>query len=248
MAERWLWEPKAAGSSPATPRVRSSAGQSKGFLIPRSGVRVPPDPLFFIHGWGFSSRVLKNIPSIDLPFHGGSALEYKDLWSLARDIALRVEKGSLLIGWSLGASLALMMAYMLPDRFRGLLLIGACACFSCAWPEKNLRGFMLRLERDRESFLKEFRALAYPKPFEDSLNLEGAREMLKDYMKLDLRSILPYIKQRTIILHGIEDPIVPFSSSLALYNMIKRSKLITFLGGHFPKDESLIFKVLKSVQ
>ena len=33
-----------------------------------------------------------------------------------------------------------MMAYMLPDRFRGLLLIGACACFSCAWPEKNLRG------------------------------------------------------------------------------------------------------------
>ena len=132
MAERWLWEPKAAGSSPATPRVRSSAGQSKGFLIPRSGVRVPPDPLFFIHGWGFSSRVLKNIPSIDLPFHGGSTLEYKDLWSLARDIALRVEKGSLLIGWSLGASLALMMAYMLPDRFRGAFAHwGMCMLLLC---------------------------------------------------------------------------------------------------------------------
>ena len=123
---------------------------------------------------------------------------------------------------SLGASLALMMAYMLPDRFRGLLLIGACACCACAWPEKNLRGFMLRRERDRESFLKEFRALAYPKPVEDSLYLEGAREKIKDYKKLDLRSILPNIKQRTIILHGIEDPIVPFSSSLALYNMIKK--------------------------
>lgn len=247
MAERWLWEPKVAGSSPATPRVRSSAGQSKGFLIPRSGVRVPPDPLLFIHGWGFSSKAFPYTTSIDLPFHGGSSLQYKDMWSLARYMALKAQKGSVIIGWSLGASLALMMAYLFRDRFRGLLLIGASACFGCLWSQKNLRGFILRLEKDGEAFLREFRSLAYPKAFEDSIDLEGSKKLLKDYMRLDLRPILPYIKERVVILHGIKDPIVPFSSALTLYNCLKNAKLITFLGGHFPEDENIIFEVLKGL-
>ncbi len=248
MGERWLWEPKAAGSSPATPRVRSSAGQSKGFLIPRSGVRVPPDPLFFIHGWGFSSKVLKSIPSLDLPYHGKSPLHYESLQSLARNIALKVPSESVLIGWSLGASLTLLMAYMFPERFRGLLLIGGSACFGCLWQRKNLRGFLVRLEKEGEKFLKEFRTLAYPRPFEDRIDLQGAKRLLKDYMELDIRHLLPHIKQRVLILHGTHDPITPLLSALTLYNMLKRSKLITFPGGHFPEDESLIFEVLKSFQ
>ncbi len=248
MAERWLWEPKAAGSSPATPRARSSAGQSKGFLIPRSGVRVPPGPFFFLHGWGFSSRVLKGVSSIDFPFHGRSELPYEGIQSLVRTIALRISIPSILIGWSLGASIALLTAYMFPEKVKALLLIGGSACFGCLWSRKNLRGFLLRLERDGEGFLGEFRSLAYPKTFEDRIDLEGAKRLLKDYMELDIRHILPYITQRVIILHGTHDPITPISSALTLYNMLKRSKLITFPGGHFPKNEGLIFEVLKSLQ
>ncbi len=247
MGERWLWEPKVAGSSPATPRARSSAGQSKGFLIPRSGVRVPPGPLFFLHGWGFSSKVLKGIPSVDLPFHGESQLRYENLQNLAREIALGIPEDSILIGWSLGASLSLLMAYMFPQRFRGLVLIGGSACFGCLWERRNLRGFLIRLEREGEKFLKEFRGLSYPKAFEDHIDLQGAKRILKDYMELDIRHILPHIKQRVIILHGTHDPITPFSSALTLYNMLKRAKLITFLGGHFPENEGLIFEVLKSL-
>ncbi len=248
MAERWLWEPKVAGSSPATPRARSSAGQSKGFLIPRSGVRVPPGPFFFIHGWGFSSKVLKGVPSLDLPFHGKSILEYRGLWSLSRDLALRVREGAVLIGWSLGASLALMMAYLFPERFRGLVLIGASACFGCDWPSKNLRAFLLRLEKEGENFVREFRQMAYPKAFEDGLHMEGAKRMLKDYMSLDIRGIVPHIRQPVVLLHGLMDPIVPLSSAYTLHNLLKRSKLIIFPGGHFPRHEGLIFKVLKGMQ
>ncbi len=248
MGERWLWEPKVAGSSPATPRVRSSAGQSKGFLIPRSGVRVPPDPLFFLHGWGFSSKVLKGVPSFDLPFHGKSTLTYEGLHNLAKTIALKIPKSSILIGWSLGASLALLIAYLYPEKVRASLLIGTSACFGCIWSRKNLRSFLLRLEREGEAFLKEFRSLAYPKAFEDSIHVEGAKRLLKDYMELDIRPILPHIRQRVYILHGLYDPITPFSSALTLYNMLRRSKLITFPGGHFPEDESLIFEVLKSLR
>ncbi|WP_254426323.1 alpha/beta hydrolase [Pampinifervens florentissimum] len=188
------------------------------------------------------------MPSVDLPFHGKSQLRYKNLQSLAREIALGVPENSILIGWSLGASLSLLMAYMFPQRFKGLVLIGGSACFGCLWGKKNLRGFLIRLEREGEKFLKEFRSLSYPKPFEDHIDLQGAKRILKDYMELDIRHILPYITQRVIILHGTHDPITPLSSALTLYNMLKRSKLIIFPGGHFPKNEGLIFEVLKSLQ
>ncbi|MCS6957096.1 MAG: alpha/beta hydrolase [Aquificaceae bacterium] len=191
--------------------------------------------------------MLKSLNSVELPFHGRSSLTYTNLWDLAKVLAIGMPKGSYLVGWSLGASIALMMAYLFPDRFRGLLLIGACACFGCLWPEKNLRGFMLKLEREGEEFLREFRHMAYPKPFQDTLNLEGAKRLLKDYMKLDIRPILPYIKQKVTILHGTGDPITPFSSAITLYNMLRSAKLITFAGGHFPKHESLIFEILKGL-
>ncbi|WPM32000.1 alpha/beta hydrolase [Hydrogenobacter sp. T-2] len=190
---------------------------------------------------------MKGIPSVDLPFHGKSQLRYENLQSLVRDMALRIPRDSILIGWSLGASLSLLMAYMFPEKFRGLVLIGGSACFGCLWDKKNLRGFLIRLEREGEKFLKEFRSLSYPKAFEDHIDLQGAKTLLKDYMELDIRHILPHIKQRVIILHGTQDPITPLSSALTLYNMLKGAKLITFLGGHFPEDESLIFEVLKSL-
>ncbi len=248
MAERWLWEPEVAGSSPVAPRARSSAGQSKGFLIPRSGVRVPPGSLFFIHGWGFSSKAFPKARGIDLPFHGNSPLEYKDFFQLARDVALRVPEGSLLVGWSMGGSIALLMAYLFPERFRALVLIGTTTCFKRSWSEANIRGFFLRLKREGKEFLKEFRRLAYGMDFEDAIDLEGATRLLKDYIELDLTHIVPYIQTPAVIIQGTKDQIVPFSSALSLYNLLKRSILIPFQGGHFPHDESLIFKVFKSLR
>lgn len=247
MVERWLWEPEVAGSSPVAPRARSSAGQSKGFLIPRSGVRVPPGPFFFIHGWGFSSKVLKSIRGADLPFHGKSSLEYKGLWNLAKSLALRAEPGSILVGWSMGASLALMMAYLFPKRFRALLLIGATPCFGKSWEEKNIRSFFLRLKREKEGFLQEFRRLALGKDFEDSIELEGALRMLKDFVELDLTPLVPHIRVPAVVLHGVKDRVVPLSSGLSLYNLLREAIFIPFAGGHFP-HEGFILKVLKSLQ
>ncbi|RMH03144.1 MAG: alpha/beta fold hydrolase [Aquificota bacterium] len=215
--------------------------------MPRSGVRVPPGPLFFIHGWGFSSKVLAQIPGVDLPFHGRSSLTYKGLWSLARDLALMAQPGSVLVGWSMGASLCLMMAYLFPERFRALLLIGATPCFKKSWEEKNIRGFYLRLRREKEVFLKEFRRLALGKDFEDNLELEKALEMLKEFVELDLTPLVPYVKPPVVLLHGVYDPIVPFSSGVALYSMLRKAIFIPFAGGHFP-HEGLILKVLKGLQ
>jgi pimeloyl-[acyl-carrier protein] methyl ester esterase len=250
VVERWLWEPEVAGSSPVAPRARSSAGQSKGFLIPRSGVRVPPGPLVFIHGFGFSSEVFKTFPGIkiDLPFHGNSKLKSRGLRALAQEIAIRIPNNSTVVGWSMGGTLALLLALLFPSKVKALLLIGATACFPCLWDRKNLKGFLLRLRKEREEFLKEFRERAYPKPFDVRVELEGALGLLEDYFSTDLRSYIPHINKPILLLHGTKDPIVPLRGALELYNLSRRAKLITFAGGHFPENEAVILKVLKGIK
>jgi pimeloyl-[acyl-carrier protein] methyl ester esterase len=147
----------------------------------------------------------------------------------------------------MGGTLALLLALLFPSKVKALILIGATACFPCLWDRKNLKGFLLRLRKEREEFLKEFRRRAYPKPFDAKVELEGALELLEDYFSTDLRSYIPHINKPILLLHGTEDPVVPLRGALELYNMGKRAKLITFAGGHFPENEAVILKVLKGI-
>jgi len=113
---------------------------------------------------------------------------------------------------------------------------------------KNLKGFLLRLRKEREEFLKEFRKRAYPKSFDAKVELEEALELLEDYFSTDLRSYIPHINKPIFLLHGTEDPIVPLRGALELYNLGRRAKLITFAGGHFPENEAVILKVLEGIK
>jgi pimeloyl-[acyl-carrier protein] methyl ester esterase len=152
------------------------------------------------------------------------------------------------VGWSMGGTLALLLALLFPSKVKALLLIGATACFPCLWDRKNLKGFLLRLRKEKEEFLKEFRERAYPKPFDAKVELEGALELLEDYFSTDLRSYIPHINRPILLLHGTEDPIVPLRGALELYNLSRRAKLITFAGGHFPENEAVIFEVLEGLK
>lgn len=205
--------------------------------------------LFCLHGWGFSSKVFRGLGclSIDLPAHGSSKRPYRNFKDTAKDIGLRIPNKSVLLGWSMGGSLALLTAFMFPQKVQGLILIGTAPHFRSCWSEKNIRAFLLRLRKEGESFLREFRRMAYSEEFEDTLDLQVAYRMLEDYINLDLTHLLPYIKQKTVIIQGTQDNIVPLIAGLSLYNLIKGSKFITFQGGHFPKGyEHLILEVLKS--
>ncbi len=165
---------------------------------------------------------------------------------MAKDIALRIPNRSVLLGWSMGGSLAILIALMFPQKVQGLILIGSAPHFGSCWSEKNIRAFLLRLRKEGKSFLREFRKRAYQGEFEDEIDLQVAYKMLEDYINLDLTYLLPYVKQKTVIIHGVWDNIVPLKAGITLYNLIKKSKFITFQGGHFPKGyEHLILEVLK---
>ena len=200
----------------------------------------------FLHGWAFSSKVFSAVEGIkpDLPGHGNNKDRYRGFEKLAEDIAFRLPAKYRIVGWSLGGSLALILALKFPAKVKELVLIGTSPFFGGAWDERNLRAFKLRVKKEGVAF---FRKLAFPKPFEDTVELSVCLRMLEDYIRLDLRNALPYLKSRVFVIHGENDSVVPVEDAFKLHTLIKDSKLIILPGGHFPfeNERSLLSTVLK---
>ncbi len=149
-----------------------------------------------------------------------------------------------LIGWSLGASVAILVALKFPSKVKRLYLVGASPHFKSAWQEKNLRAFKARVRREGVGW---FRKIAYPGNFDDRIDLKEALKMLDDYIELDLRAKLKNLSCETIIIHGKEDPITPVREAFKLHSLIRGSKLILLPGGHFPAEDEkgLLSEILK---
>ena len=81
-------------------------------------------PCVFLPGWCVGRGPLKltvdaqNGQIFDLPGYGDAPL-INDFFAAADDIALRLETGTTLIGWSLGAQLAIAIAARAPLRAAG---------------------------------------------------------------------------------------------------------------------------------
>ncbi|MDQ7082198.1 MAG: alpha/beta fold hydrolase [Aquificota bacterium] len=126
----------------------------------------------FIHGWAFSSKVFGKLPGIkvELPGHGKNEGRYESLLRTAQDIALSLPGIHDLIGWSLGGSIALLIASLFPDKVRRLFLIGTSPTSEERGKKRTLRAFKLRVKREG---VEVFRSMAYHHRFEDRLSLHG---------------------------------------------------------------------------
>jgi len=182
---------------------------------------------------------------VDLPGHGQNTEPYRGLQDFVRSVAVSLPGKHDVVGWSLGGSLALMLALRFPSKVNRLFLIGTSPFFGGAWSERNIRAFRVKI---RKEGVNSFRRMAYPKKFEDSLRKEDAFRILDDYINLDLRGLLPFLSKKAAIIQGEKDQIVPVREALKLHNLIKGSKLIILPGGHFPAEDetgllSTLFKV-----
>jgi len=192
----------------------------------------------FIHGWAFSSKVFEGLRGIkpDLPAHGSNAKSYTSLRDVVTEIALSLPSRHDVVGWSLGGSIALLLALHFPSKVRRLFLIGTSPYFRGAWSESNLRAFRMMVRRKG---VRAFREMICP-DFNDRVEERSALKMLEDYMNLDLRSSIPYIDREVYLLQGARDSVVPVGEAFLLHNLLKRSKLIILPGGHFPAEHEKI--------
>lgn len=156
--------------------------------------------------------------------------------------ASAVHAPRVLVGWSMGAMLALRHAET-ARPLDGLLLISATARFCSdrrtgAAPSPGaLRAMRLKLRRDRERTLFDFYALSaspHPPPtplqcagWSASLqsDLDALARGLTDLAEMDLRTPLPRPSAPVILLHGAEDRVVPVDAARALARDLPGARL-----------------------
>lgn len=166
-----------------------------------------------------------------LPGYDGSPLPAGnpcEVWvdAIMEKISLPV----ILCGWSMGAVMALSAAHRYPDLIDRLILFGATPCFveQPDWKKsisyETGHQFRLDVEKDAHRTLRHFVSLFNQR---DSNARAIARQLLAmptapfpvleaglDYLaEMDLRPIVSEIRQKTLLIHGAYDPLMPVDAA-----------------------------------
>lgn len=222
----------------------------------------------FLHGWGQDSSLWQSAHIADrdddlllsLPGHGGAedvaAAEWLD-WLSAQLPSTPVH----LVGWSLGAMLALQLAQRLPQQVASLTLYAATPSFCCqdGWRHgvspmqldamaDSVRGakvaqglmrftrLMLHGEISDRAMLRQRckQHLAYIRQ-PSSRGLAAGITLLRS---LDLRGIIPTIAQPVTLIHGTDDAIIPIAAAKWLLHHLPQAQGDWLNGyGHIPWEK-----------
>jgi pimeloyl-[acyl-carrier protein] methyl ester esterase len=209
-------------------------------------------PLIFLPGWCLGSTPLnatvnrKKGQIFELPGYSSAPL-ISDFYAAADDIATRLQPGTTLAGWSLGAQLALAVAARHPDKVGKMILVAGTASFvqRDGWPHAMapamLAEFAAGIAADVEAMLPRFVGgfnrgdarvkavtlellqLADPRPSGEVL--ATGLNWLRD---VDLRELAPQVKAPTLLIHGAADPLMPLGAAEALAALIPGARLAVF--------------------
>lgn len=206
-------------------------------------------PLVFLPGWGLGRGPLIAVAEslggqiVDLPGYAGTPL-IDDFPAAVDAIARRLEPGSTLCGWSLGAQLALAVAERAPDKVSRLILVAGTASFvqrdgwPHAMPAATLAEFAAGIAADPEALLPRFvggfcrgdaqakactrHLLELGRPWPPAATLATGLDWLRD---VDLRGAAARIAVPTLLIHGAADPLMPLAAAEALAGLIPGAQL-----------------------
>ena len=215
-------------------------------------------PLIIVNGWGMTAAVwddlrtaltpTRDVACIDvetLVGHGAAALP-----ELVAELSRRAPPSCDVLGWSLGAQLALQWAHDCPQQIARLALVAATPRFVIGddWthampsaefdafadgiagaPGATLARFVLLQAKGDEHAGKVARALrgALGSPVIEGLDV---------LRRADLRPLLPRIAQPAIVIQGEHDALVPTAAARMLAETLPQGRLHVMPGtGHAPQ-------------
>lgn len=219
-------------------------------------------PIVFLHGWGTHPVIwaplrahFPDSHAVPLPGYAGSAMA-KTLDEMASSVAGQIQEKAVLVGWSLGAQVAIRVALNQPEKISRLVLVGATPCFVNRedWPhgvaDEVFEQFSMNLAEDYAGTIRRFlslqaqgsdavrtvlselraRLLAQPRPAEGAL--EGGLDILRG---TDLRGDIARLSVPVTLIHGSGDKLAPLDSARWLEQAIPDSRLYEIRGaGHAP--------------
>jgi pimeloyl-[acyl-carrier protein] methyl ester esterase len=198
-----------------------------------------PD-LVLWHGWGMNLRVFDplvdrlaahfRVTSVDLPGHGRSPSQSRDLETAMPELLATLPDGCVLAGWSLGGLLAMRAAARAPGRIGALILLHSTPKFvtTADWPhgvagsllqkfaqslhtapEQTVTDFIdlqVRGSRDAAMVLQQLRTSLREQGHAQPEALNAGLEMLRH---ADLRECATQISLPTLIVAGQYDRVTP---------------------------------------
>ncbi|MBE9535998.1 MAG: alpha/beta fold hydrolase [Proteobacteria bacterium] len=223
-------------------------------------------PVIFIHGWNMAASVWHHqldyfartdveALAVDLRGHGASAgMTPFTVLQSARDIKDLVDNKRydrpVIVGWSMGAMVAIEYALRCPGVAAGICLVGGSPRFTMTedfphgLPPKDLQGMKLKLRRDFKRCIGDFRAAISSDLSPDEKMLVAnvplptacaAMEGLEELASVDLRPRLEQINIPVLLIHGSEDRVCLPGASAYMEGEIKGSERILIEGaGHLP--------------
>ncbi|MGC9031256.1 MAG: alpha/beta fold hydrolase [Minisyncoccia bacterium] len=207
--------------------------------------------ILILHGWGKGSETWKTIQeilekegleniSLDLPGFGKSQ-EPQNIWGI-EDFSkfilhfidvLNLRK-IILIGHSFGGQIALKFSILFPERIEKLILISP-ATLRNKNKKLNIRKKIAETLLKFKNFLPKFlqksniiKKIIYKISGATDYYLASdmMKEIFKKITKEDLENDLEKINNKTLILWGKRDKILPYKNGIFLNEKIKNSKLI----------------------
>ena len=230
-------------------------------------------PVVLLHGWCLSSAVWKyqfdglsaafRIIAPDLRGHGHSkkVIDSISFTTFANDLAGLLQRLNLskvvVVGWSMGAQIALQAFTELSDRLAGMVLVSATPCFTSskdfrfALTDKEVCGMRLKVERNSQRALDGFHTRLFAED-ETKSHLVSSEilellasisppdtaailEALESLAYADMRPLLRFLQVPTLILNGSHDRICLPQASEYLKEHIYGAEHFVFNGcGHAP--------------
>lgn len=225
-----------------------------------------PD-IVLLHGWASHPQVFRvfaraldaharvQVPALP-GYDGSAACTPYTLERIAQSLAAAAPRHCTVLGWSLGAQVALAWARQAPQQVERLVLIAATPCFAerADWPNGvsalTLRQFTSALQRDVGVLLRRFVALQgqgdaraasvahklrtalFTHPLPAPVALAAGLEILR---VVDLRGMLPAINQPVLVIHGERDAVTPCAAGEALAALLPHAQFEKIAGaGHAP--------------
>lgn len=224
-----------------------------------------------LHGWASHPQVFRSLTramektcrvhALPLPGYAGAMpCEPCTLERMAQVLSAAAPRACVVVGWSLGAQVALAWARQAPRQVERLVLMSATPCFTqraggeTAWPHAvsalTMRQFTSAMQRDAQGLLRRFVALQaqgdaravrvahqlrtalFTNPLPPLDVLAAGLDLLR---VTDLRALLPSIAQPALVLHGERDAVTPCAAGEALAAAMPQAQLVTMAdAGHAP--------------